>query len=302
MRAFVAVVEAGGVTRAAPRLHVVQSAVSQAIARLERELEVVLLDRRPDGARPTAVGDELFTHAGAILARVAEAERALSHHRTELRGRVAIGLLPSLTPLLLSDLLRVLRRGHPGLLVDVEEALQEELLGGVRRGTLDIAVVWASPDEPSLGAEGHGSIPLVGVVAADHRLAQAPATSLVQLRDEAWVTFPAGGPGYRWLQDAAAEAGFVPRIAAAVETLAELKAFVEAGVGVTLLPAGVVASEVGAGLVRTVVLRDSTPCATVGWVADPSRRDPTLDAVRGALRDIVATVASLGWRQGHRDR
>ncbi len=75
LRAFSVTVELGGVTRAARRLHLVQSAVSQAIRRLEQELGVALLERRPGGVQPTDAGRALASHAELILNSVARARR-----------------------------------------------------------------------------------------------------------------------------------------------------------------------------------------------------------------------------------
>src|ERR1700738_3030389 len=69
LSAFVAVVEEGGMSAAARRLHVSQSALSQTVSALERELGVMLLERTSTGVRPTEAGTTLFAEARAVLAR-----------------------------------------------------------------------------------------------------------------------------------------------------------------------------------------------------------------------------------------
>ena len=294
LRVLVAVVEAGGVTRASAGLNLVQSAVSQAIARLERELGVELLHRRPDGVRPTAAGRELVRYAEQLLETAARAERAMAAHRDVAQGSLRIGMLQSLTPLILGDLLRRLKASCPEVAVEVTEGLRGELLGGVRRHSLDLAVVWAGPDERSSPVRPESWIPLVAVAAPEHPLAgTATAVPMSALAGERWISFPRGGPGYRWIRDAAASAGFDPRIEAFVETYAELIAFVEAGLGVTLMPAPVVAARAEANAVAILPVVDPTPRAAFGWMAaEPARDTPQLRAADAALQAIAATLES----------
>lgn len=290
LRVLVAVVDAGGVTRAAGGLNLVQSAVSQAIARLERELGVELLHRRHDGVRPTAAGSELVRYARQLLDLSARAERAMAAHRVDAHGTLRVGLLQSLTPLVLGDLLRRMKETCPDVAVEVSEGLRGELLGGVRRHDLDVAVVWLGPDERTLPAEAAGSMPLVAVTAPDHPLAGRGEVAVADLAGERWVSFPRGGPGYRWIRDATVAAGFEARIEAVVETWSELLAFVEAGLGIALMPAPVVAERAAAGTVAAIPLAEPAPRAVFGWVADAGRERPALAAARDALRAIGASL------------
>lgn len=290
LRVLVAVVQAGGITRAAGGLHLVQSAVSQSIARLERELGVELLHRRHDGVRPTAAGRELVRYAEQLLDLAERAERALAAHRVDARGTLRVGMLQSLTPLVLGDLLRRLKEACPEVGVEVSEGLRGELLGGVRRHELDIAVVWLGRDERTLAAEAAGALALVAAAAPDHPLAGRGPVAIGELADERWVSFPRGGPGYRWIRDATAAAGFEARIEAVVESYAELLAFVEAGLGVTLMPGPVLADRVAAGTVAAIPIAEPAPRADFGWVAEAGDDRPALDAARAALRAIAASL------------
>src|SRR5437868_5240956 len=106
LRAFATTVEVGAVTRAAERLHLVQSAVSQAVKRLERELGVVLLERRPDGVRPTEAGALFAEHARLIVNAVAHAKRDMNAFGELARGTVRVGVLYTAVPTILAPLLR----------------------------------------------------------------------------------------------------------------------------------------------------------------------------------------------------
>src|ERR1700753_3618617 len=91
LRAYAAVVELGGMTRAPKRLPVVQSPVPQAIKRLEVEFGLELLERRADGVRPTAAGEELARHTARILEGVGRLEADMASYRGRARGVVSVG-------------------------------------------------------------------------------------------------------------------------------------------------------------------------------------------------------------------
>ncbi len=265
------VVEARSFTRAGEQLHLVQSGVSKAIGRLEQELGLSLLERRRDGALPTAHGRALAVHAQAIIAAVDHAEALMALRRDEIRGRVVVGILPTITPLVLEGLLRRLHRRLPHVTVDVREAGVDVLDEALARGELDVTVTWSEGPAPATDAEQMVSLPLVAALPAAHRLAGRLAT-LDDLAAEHWVAFTAGGPGRRWLSELASRGGFEPCIA--------------------LLPAGAVAVEVRSGALVTIEIPAPAPRVWLAWAAEPRRQDGTIDGVRAALREIFELLAS----------
>ncbi|PJK20760.1 LysR family transcriptional regulator [Mycolicibacterium goodii] len=98
LRAFVAVVEEGGISAAARRLHVSQSALSQTVNSMERELGVALLVRNSAGVRPTDAGRALLTEARAVLTRYTQAIRTIANTAAERDRVIRLGIpleLPS---------------------------------------------------------------------------------------------------------------------------------------------------------------------------------------------------------------
>jgi DNA-binding transcriptional LysR family regulator len=288
LRTFVQVTDSGSISAAADELHLVQSAVSQAVSRLEGELEIRLLERRPDGVRPTRAGADLARHAAEVLARVAETEQAMATYRGLARERVRLGLLPSIVPLLLSPLLRELHGRHPDLAVRVEEGLVADLLAALRGDRLDVAVLWLPVGHgPGLDAGRLSEVPLRLVAASDHRLAGTAVATLSQLRDESWITFRRGGPGYGWIEAAGQRGGFSPQIAAELVGLAEIMAFVQAGIGVTLLPAATVSLEVAASSLVAIPLEPPAPPAELGYVKRHATGEVPADLVIAQARELL---------------
>lgn len=119
---FLAIVEEGGVTRAARRLHVAQPSLSQALGALERELGVALFDRAGRGLRLSAAGRALIGPARQALRSIEAARNAVGEVSQLLAGTLAIAALPTLAVDPLAELVGRFKSEHPGVLVRVSEA------------------------------------------------------------------------------------------------------------------------------------------------------------------------------------
>lgn len=292
LRTFAATVEAGSMTRAAERLHLVQSAVSQAVGRLEREAGVPLLERGPGGVRPTEAGSALARHATLILSSVARAEEDMVAYRELGAGTVRLGILHTAAPVVLPGLLRRLRETHPGLRLHVEEAMVAQIEERLRTGQLDLAVVFFPVDFGELEVTRVASIPLAVALAPGHRLAGRRRVRLAALAGEPWVSFAPGNAARGWLDEACALAGFRPRVELEVETLAQVKIFVEAGFGVALLPPVAAEAERHAGSLALVGLAPPAPRVELGYAVDPRRPGRALAAVRGLVEEVIGSAAA----------
>jgi DNA-binding transcriptional LysR family regulator len=289
LRAFAAVVELGGMTRAARRLHVVQSSVSQAVKRLESEFGLELLERRSDGVRPTAAGAELAWHARRVLEGAARADAAMASFRSQGRGVVSIGMGRTLSPLVLASLIRRADAELTAVTLRVEEGITAQLLEAVRLGRLDLALVVMPLDPEDLEVVTTGTLELFFVLPKAHPLAERDEIALVELRDESWVAFPPSNPSRRWVEDNCRRAGFRPRISAEVESMMQLKAFVEAGHGLALLPRKVVELELLANRLVAIPSASPKPMLGHGYVYDAAV-EPRAGAV--AVRELAE--AELG--------
>jgi DNA-binding transcriptional LysR family regulator len=291
LRAFVAVVDVGGMTRAAERLHVVQSAVSQAVKRLERELGLQLLERRPDGVRPTDPGEALARHARLILNSVARAQEDMAAFHGLDKGQLQLGILHTAVPLVLAPLLRKIGAAHPGLQIRVREGRVDELVDLLTLRMLDVAVTFLPAQFPGLEIRQLTSLDLAVVVPADHALANQERVSMRVLEHAVWVSFPENHPGRIWLERACAGAGFTPGRVIEVDTLAHLKTFVESGAGIALLPPQTCHLERRIGSLATLELT-SRPRAQLAYVLEPHHRfGLALNTIRPLLEETIAELA-----------
>ncbi|MFJ9950033.1 LysR family transcriptional regulator [Kitasatospora sp. NPDC091207] len=168
----VAVAEQGGFGRAAERLGIVQSAVSQQVQRLERELGVVLFDRSTRRVRPTAAGERLLPEARAVLAAADRTRRVAAEIAAGADGTLRLGALHGPGDRLY-DILAALADLAPRLRVRLTRAAPAERLALVRSGALDAAFVRGPATEPGLDLLPLWSDPLYAALPADHPLAGA---------------------------------------------------------------------------------------------------------------------------------
>lgn len=150
LRYFAAAVEQRSVTRAAEHLHVAQPALGQHIRALEAELNVALLERHSRGVTPTAAGERLYARSCEIFELIALAEREVAEHGRHAVQTMTIGLTPSLTLLIGTDLQLAYGEHAPGAQLRVWEEPSFRLAAAVENGELDVALAYDIAARPGL--------------------------------------------------------------------------------------------------------------------------------------------------------
>src|SRR5215212_6851092 len=140
LRYFVAVAEEENVTRAASRLHVSQPPLSRQIHDLEDELGVPLFERGAKSLRLTEAGRLFLNEARAVLERAEQAASAVKALGSGLTGELNIGYAPSLAVDVLPRALRNLQRDAPKIRVHLHDLSSGEMLDGLRKNQLDLAL------------------------------------------------------------------------------------------------------------------------------------------------------------------
>lgn len=190
MRAFVTVVEEGGLSAAARRLHVSQSALSQTVQALERRLGVQLLLRDHAGARPTDAGKVLLKEVRELLEhhdRIVAAVSGPAVGSGLLRIGVPLEFPVDLLPAALIELSAV----HQDVRVEVRHSSSVAQLAALRAGELDVALVRDRPADPSLDAvlAVEESMGVILAAARSLEIADAAGVRLHRLAGLAWIGF-----------------------------------------------------------------------------------------------------------------
>ena len=241
---FVAVAEEGSFTRAADRLHVVQSAVSAAVRNLEKELGAPLFDRSTHSVKLTDAGRALLPDARATLAAAHAAKDAVDQALGGLRGTVVLGTMQAqgMRAIDLAGVLATFRTEHPAVEVHVRHTGgSDEMAREVLDGRLDLAFVALPGSGPAgVALTPLASEPIMLAVPAGHRLATRTGIELAALRDETLVDLPAGW-GIRTAVDRAfAAAGVTRTIAYEVNDTATMIEFIRNGLAIGMLPRSLV--------------------------------------------------------------
>lgn len=195
LRAFVAVVEEGGLSAAARRLHVSQPALSQTVSGLERQLGVKLLVRGSAGVRATEAGTALLGEARAVLARHDQALRAMAQYTGPGGGALWIGIPLELPSGLLEPALAELAGAHPDTRVQARHLSTAEQLAALQSGELDVGFLRERPSGPEFDALLVVRERLGVLLAAEQaaELAGPDGIALDALVGLQWVGFPRSG-------------------------------------------------------------------------------------------------------------
>ncbi|WP_405095327.1 LysR family transcriptional regulator [Micromonospora sp. NBC_01412] len=282
LRYFVAVAEVRHFTQAADVVGITQPSLSKQIHALETGLGAPLFERVRGNIALTAAGEVLLPLAKRILADVETATREVQELVGLRRGRVRLGATPSLATALAPPVLRRFRDAHPAVDLRVEEGGSQDLVRDLLRGDLDLALIImpAHGADPGLHTE---EILRESLVVAS--LDEVPGTSaagdlrVTDLRGQPLVMFREGYDLRDATLQACREAGFEPTLSVDGGEMDAVLSFVEAGLGVALVPGIVVARR---------------PAIRVTRLAPPGVRRTIAVARR---RDVVPTHAGRELRR-----
>ncbi len=223
---------AGGVTRAAERLHVTQPALSQALAELERRLGVALFERAGRGRRLTVAGAEVLAFAERVLTDAEGLSRLLAAYGRGHGGVLRAGMIDAAGIYLLPEVIRDYRAALPDVELRVSVDTSGVLLRRLRAGELDLIVVVDGGGEPDLVAVEIAREPLHWY---------APVGDQEEPQSAQWALYPEGSRTRRLIDEGFARAGIRPVVTLESGNPEVLRQMAALGLGWTVLPAAVVA-------------------------------------------------------------
>jgi DNA-binding transcriptional LysR family regulator len=207
---FIAVASEMNFSRAAQRVHVVQSALSTSVGKLEKELGVELFDRSKQQIRMTPAGELFREHARRVIHTARLAKDSMSDFRGELSGTIDLGSLVSYGPLDVPKVLGEFHRTYPYVRIRVRQSGVGSMayLSAIADGSLDLAFV-SAPDRFPARIEMRmlSEEPMQFVCRPDHHLAQRDHVGITELADEDLIGFPTEFGLRRLVEEAFAAAG-----------------------------------------------------------------------------------------------
>lgn len=288
LRVLDAVAGHGSLAAAAQALHLTPSAVSQQMAKLEREAGCVLAERQGRRLRLTDEGRALAGHAHRILAAVEEAAADLDERRGRVLGTVTLGAFPTAARGLLPAVLRSCATDHPDLRLQLREVEPYKAMGLLTSGDLDVVVAtdWATlpvgvPDRLASTDLGHDVADIA--LPADHPLAGRHSIALPELTAEPWIASTNGTICHDWLMNTFRRDGHEPLIAHQAAEFPTQLALVAAGLGIAVVPR-LAADSVPAD-VRLVQVDPALSRRVFAVWREETARRPAIRAVVTALKE-----------------
>lgn len=241
LRVFSEVIERESFSAAADALAYSQSAVSQAIATLEAEVGVSLIERDRRGVRATPAGAALAAHAEGILARMEAAEAELAAIAGARGGHLPIASFPTAGATLMPQAIARFSAAHPGVEVTLAEGEPEEIAPRLRAGEFDLALLFEFEGVGEKLGAGIRRFELMDdelqlALPADHPLAGRDRLRLEDLKGESWIQTSAASPCAKHVLRSCHGAGFEPRVSFESDDYQTVQGLVAAGVGVALVP------------------------------------------------------------------
>ena len=264
LRYFNALARQGHFGRAAEACASSQPAVSMQIKDLEDALGGVLLERSPRQVALTTFGEEAAPRVRDILRLVDELEDLARASRDRLAGRLRIGMIPTVAPYLLPEVIGNLTRMHPELDIHVRETLTPKLIQELAQGQLDTAIVALPVSEPSLVEVALFSEHFLLVRPGEDEGKPVPSSKMLRtmrlLLLEEGHCFRDQALSFCNMQSSP------PREVLDASSLSTLVQMVSAGIGVTLIPEMAVAVEARSASVSVARFKNPQPSRTIGMV------------------------------------
>jgi len=288
LRYIVAVARERHFRRAAERCFVSQPALSAAVAKLEDELGIKLFERSKTEVSLTPVGVRVVEQAQRVLDETERIREIAGSGRDPLVGPLRLGAIFTVGPYLFPSLIPAVKAAAPQMPLQVEENLTGNLSTLLREGNLDAILVAGPFDVPGIATEPLYDEDFVGVVAADHRLAQVARLRPEQLAGERILRL---GEGHCFASQVSL---LCPELDPHSEvqhgnSLETLRNMVASGLGVTLLPASAACGGYANPMVRCIPFEPPVPSRRIvlAW-RKRSVREKAIATIAAAVRSIAA--------------
>jgi DNA-binding transcriptional LysR family regulator len=284
LRYFASTVRLGSVGAAAAEHFVTQPAVSLQIKKLEEELGQKLLARRGRQLLPTEAGAALAARAEEIIRLLSALEADLSGMKQLASGTLRLGNTDAASVYVLPDVYRAFHNKYAGVRVEIMVAETRRLLDALRARTIEIAIATLPIAERGLVVEAIYQEELVPVARPDHPLASRRGATLADLAGQDLITYPAGAVTRGMIDRVFAANGLALRPRMEISSPEAMKRLAQAGLGVSILPRPVVATELGRKVLKAIPVAGVRFQREIGMVF---RADDTLSPAARVFRDMI---------------
>jgi DNA-binding transcriptional LysR family regulator len=265
--AFIAVAETGSFTAAGERVNLTQSTISQQIKALEEELGEALFLRGKRHTHLTEAGERLMPHARMLLGTLDEIVASFRASGRAPRGRIRVGASAMAAAYLLGPLYEGFIREYPDIqLVVRATATTDETVRQVTSGDIDVGFIAVPVTNQAIVVEPVATDEIVLVVGKDHEWAGRQSVAATELDGAQVIAFERGLSHRHTMDELLGKVGVTPRVVAETNDPIMVKNFVEAGLGIALIPRWSVAAEAESGRLRVLRLEGHSLVRNVNMI------------------------------------
>jgi DNA-binding transcriptional LysR family regulator len=284
LRYFASTVRLGSVGAAAAEHFVTQPAVSLQLKKLEEELGQKLLARRGRQLVPTEAGVALAARAEEVIRLLSALEADLSGMKELATGTLRLGNTDAASVYVLPDVYREFHKKYAGVRIEIMVAETRRLLEALRARRIEIAIATLPVSERGLIVNPIYREELVPVARPDHPLSSRRGVTLKDLASQDVITYPAGAVTRGMIDAVFAAHGEALRPRMEISSPEAMKRLAQAGLGVSILPRPVVASELGRKTLKAIALAGIRFEREIGMVY---RADDVLSPAARVFREMI---------------
>jgi LysR family hydrogen peroxide-inducible transcriptional activator len=293
LRYIVAVAQERSFGRAAAKCFVSQPALSVAIQKLEEELGAPLFERGKSEVTATPVGARVVEQAQKVLEEAARIRELAQAGRNQLVGTLKLGVIHTVAPYLLPDLIPVLHQRAPQMPLEIEENLTEHLEAALKSGRIDAAIIALPFNPPGVITEFLYEEPFQVVVPLGHKWAKRKSIAPAELPAEHTILLNVGHCFRDQVLDSCPELNRSDTQVTRTNSLETARNMVASGLGISVLPRDALTPKYHSQLVVPVPFTRPTPSRRVALAYRKSfPRPAAIAAIRDAVVECRRPVAA----------
>lgn len=291
LRYIVALATEGNFSRAADRCAVSQPSLSVAIARIEDELGVQLFERTKGHISPTDVGLKVIEQARHALDEAEKIRQIARYGRDQLAGPLRLGVIHTIGPYLLPQLIGALKKIAPAMPLAIEENMTASLADMLKEGEIDVAILAMPFDVPGIELRPLYDETFVVVVPKGHSWETLPSITPEDITGEEVLMLKAGNCFRDQVLGACPQVSRPETDIRLGHSIGTLRSMVASGLGVSILPASAMQHPYANDLVSTVPFADPKPSRRIALVWRKGfARPKAVDALVAAVRELDSDV------------
>ena len=288
LRYVVALAQERHFGRAAQKCFVTQPTLSLALAKLEDELGMKLFERNKNEVLVTPRGQQVVDQARRVLDEVAKIQHIARGSQDQLAGALRIGVIPTIGPYLLPELVPILRKKAPAMPLVIEENLTGNLAPMLREGELDVVIIALPFAMPGVKTDFVYEEPFSVVVPQDHRWATRKALKPSELAEENLLVLNSGHCFRDQVMEACpGQANTALPDGRAGSSLETIRNMVASGLGVSVLPATALVPRYASKLLHIVPFASPAPSRKIALAWRASFDRPlAVETLSEAIRSV----------------